>query len=572
MVRTQKLFTALVSFGSTTLAFVTPQRRDSMIAVEARPIPQGFTRVQGSNFAENALTLSVALKPKDRDGLEKSLYAVSTPGSSSYGQHLNYQQVKAYMEPQPEAVVAVTKWLSDNKIANVNPSGVFEDWLTFQVPASKAGSLLNANFETFRHDESGEEIVRTLEYSIPKDLLPHVALVHPTTSFALRPRPEPRLVAPAVNDVNITVRANPAPASCDTNVTPACLQALYGIPATPATQSNNRIGVTGFIGEWAQNADLKAFLTLLRPDMSSDTSFTVQSVDGGENNQDPTQAGIEANLDIQYTVGIATDVPVTFITVGDQNNDDVAGFLDVINVLIAEDNPPPVLSTSYGFDETDLGPELAGRICDTYMALSARGVSNVFSTGDGGVWGSRDLQCVDFVPTFPAGCPYITAVGSTNPGSSPGEEVASDFSSGGFSNFFARPSYQDSAVNAYLQAIGSDNAGKYNASNRGYPDVSARGITVQIVNAGSTILVRGTSCSTPIFASVIALVNDRLIAAGKPVLGFLNPFLYAHPEAFFDTTAGTNDGPNCEFSLFPWDASTGLGTPNFNALLTAAGL
>lgn len=35
--------------------------------------------------------------------------------------------------------------------------------------------------------------------------------------------------------------------------------------------------------------------------------------------------------------------------------------------------------------------------------------------------------------------------------------------------------------------------------------------------------VFGTSCSSPIFASVIALINDRLIAAGRPVLGFLNP-------------------------------------------------
>ena len=38
--------------------------------------------------------------------------------------------------------------------------------------------------------------------------------------------------------------------------------------------------------------------------------------------------------------------------------------------------------------------------------------------------------------------------------------------------------------------------------------------------------VGGTSCASPIFASYIALVNDRLIANGKPVLGFLNPILY----------------------------------------------
>jgi len=41
------------------------------------------------------------------------------------------------------------------------------------------------------------------------------------------------------------------------------------------------------------------------------------------------------------------------------NQDDVAGFLDVMNVLIAEDVPPAVLTTSYGFDEFEMGDQLA---------------------------------------------------------------------------------------------------------------------------------------------------------------------------------------------------------------------
>ncbi|KAK0184309.1 hypothetical protein F5146DRAFT_938685, partial [Armillaria mellea] len=59
------------------------------------------------------------------------------------------------------------------------------------------------------------------------------------------------------------------------------------------------------------------------------------------------------------------------------------------------------------------------------------------------------------------------------------------------------------------------------------------------------------SCSSPIFASVISLINDRLVAAGKPVLGFLNPFLYAHPSAFFDITTGSN--PGCGFPFIVFD-------------------
>jgi tripeptidyl-peptidase-1 len=39
--------------------------------------------------------------------------------------------------------------------------------------------------------------------------------------------------------------------------------------------------------------------------------------------------------------------------------------------------------------------------------------------------------------------------------------------------------------------------------------------------------------STPIFAGMITLINDQLLNKGKRPLGFLNPFLYANPQAFF---------------------------------------
>ncbi|KZP04478.1 subtilisin-like protein, partial [Athelia psychrophila] len=82
----------------------------------------------------------------------------------------------------------------------------------------------------------------------------------------------------------------------------------------------------------------------------------------------------------------------------------------------------------------------------------------------------------------------------------------------------------------------------------------------------------GTSCATPIFASTIALLNDQLICAGKSPMGFLNPFLYANPKALHDITSGTNPGCNTNgFSAGTgWDPVTGLGSPNFAALLIAA--
>ena len=130
----------------------------------------------------------------------------------------------------------------------------------------------------------------------------------------------------------------------------------------------------------------------------------------------------------------------------------------------------------------------------------------------------------------------MTSVGATKLSGS--TEVAASFSSGGFSNYFGIPSYQASAVQSFLSAQGSTNSGKFNTSGRGFPDVSAIGQVLEIVVDGSVEGVEGTSCSSPIFASIVALINDELASAGKPPLGFLNPFLYANPSAFNDITSG----------------------------------
>ena len=67
----------------------------------------------------------------------------------------------------------------------------------------------------------------------------------------------------------------------------------------------------------------------------------------------------------------------------------------------------------------------------------------------------------------------------------------------------------------------------------------------------------GTSSACPTFAGVIALVNDALLAKGKPTLGFLNPWLYSDAyKALTDVKGGSSFG--CGGIGFPaqegWDA------------------
>jgi tripeptidyl-peptidase-1 len=124
----------------------------------------------------------------------------------------------------------------------------------------------------------------------------------------------------------------------------------------------------------------------------------------------------------------------------------------------------------------------------------------------------------------------------------------------------------------------------YNQSGRGYPDVSAVGLNVLLYTDGQPKFVGGTSASAPIFASIITLINEKRLAAGKSTVGFINPTLYKNPHAFTDVsylllwcmlsltiqiTTGSNPGCNTNgFSAVKdWDPVTGLGTPKFAELL-----
>ncbi|KAJ3729755.1 family S53 protease-like protein [Lentinula raphanica] len=564
----------LLSGLASSMAAGIPTRR-AMAVHEQRTLPVHFAN-SGTPSPDTPINLKIALTASDMAGLEQRFWDVSTPGNALYGQHLSFEETKVFAAPTQDTVSAVVAWLNENGINNITTTGAFDDWLAFTIPISTANSLFDADYQTFSEIGGSTQLVRTLAYSLPVDLQQHINLIHPSTDFVRNIQgPKFRASVPGSSLSNNTARALGAPSSCNSVVTPTCLQDLYGIPATAATQSSNKLGVSGFIDQWPQTADLRTFLGSLRPDISSTTTFTLQTLDGGSDPQSARDAGIEAfntevqNLDVQYTVGVATGVPVTFISVGENNADGIDGFLDIMNNINAQTAPPHVLTTSYGFDEPDLTSAMANQLCNAYMTSGTRGVSILFASGDGGVSGSQSQSCSTFIPTFPSGCPFLTSVGATQDVT----ETSASFSSGGFSNIFARPSYQTTPVATYLTALGSTNAGKFSTTGRAFPDVAAQGVNVEIVDGGSAGLVDGTSCASPIFASVIALINDQLVAAGKSPLGFLNPFLYANPSAFFDITTG--DNPGCGTNGFParagWDPVTGLGTPNFASLLAAAG-
>ncbi|KAJ7447479.1 subtilisin-like protein [Mycena latifolia] len=527
-----------------------------------RAAPAGFFS-QGAAPVTDVLTLRFGLTPNNLSGLQDKLVSISTPGNLDFRQWLSKDEVKSFVQPSNETVAAFNSFAAAKglKPSVISPNG---DWLSLTLTVSQANQLFGAQFEKFSHASLPEPITRTLTISLPSELIGNVDVVHPSTSFTGR-NPD---FAQLPFHPHSSEKCTEPVASCrpDGIITPTCLQKIYGIPSAPATQKNNKILVTGYLGVSPNQTDLSTFLKQFRPDIPPNTTFNMITIDNATN-QDPEDVAVlvlEADLDVEYTVGLATGVPVEFLSVGGRSDstfsDLATALLDTNTFLDGVDNPPSVVTTSYGPMENQFESSVAKKICDSYMALGARGISVLFASGDGGVRGSHDNSSIPgvcesniFIPVFPASCPYVTAVGATQ-GFDP--EVAANLTGGGFSDLFPDP-------------------GTFNKSGRGYPDVAVQGGGLDFVFEGITIALGGTSFSSPIFASIIALINDRLVAAGKPVLGFLNPWIY-NSKAFTDIIEGHNSGFECPTSSVAfdatkgWDALTGVGSPVFDKLLTAA--
>jgi kumamolisin len=287
------------------------------------------------------------------------------------------------------------------------------------------------------------------------------------------------------------------------------------------------------------------------------------SVDGGKNSPtDPSGADSEVMLDIEVAASVApgAKIAVYFTPNTDQ------GFVDALTTAIHDKaNHPSVISISWGSAESNWTQQAMTALDDACQSAAALGVSITVACGDSGSTDgvSDGANHVD----FPASSPHVLACGGTKimaSGTKLTNEVvwndetqSGGATGGGFSTVFALPTWQQNA-----NVSGATNGG----NGRGVPDVAGdaapeTGYSIEV--DGQTEVVGGTSAVAPLWAGLIALLNQKL---GKPV-GFLNPQIYPllGSTAFRDITSGTNGTYKAGVG---WDACTGLGSPVGNVLAT----
>ncbi|MBT9331411.1 S53 family peptidase [Paracidobacterium acidisoli] len=342
---------------------------------------------------------------------------------------------------------------------------------------------------------------------------------------------------------------------------PQQVAALYGFPAS-GNGAGQAVGIIELGGGYS-TSDLESYFSGIG---ITPPHVVAVSVDGGTNSPgDPNGADGEVALDIEVVGAIApgATIAVYFTTNTDQ------GFMDAITTAVHDTtNNPKAISISWGGPEDGWAQSAAEALDGACQSAAALGVTITVASGDSGSSdGESDgANHVD----FPASSPHVLGCGGTEliaSGSSIQSEVVWDdqssgggASGGGVSNYFALPSWQASAgVPAPAQSGGG----------RGVPDVAGDASPETGYNVyfdGQSEVVGGTSAVAPLWAALITLINQQRVQKGEATAGFVNPALYAATSAFRDITQGNNGS----FSAGPgWDACTGLGSPNGQAVAQA---
>ena len=517
---------------------------------------EGWTLTQRVSSNER-VHLTFAVKQKNIAKLEKIFWSVSDPKSNTYGRYLDFETVNDLVKPTAKSVRMIKSWLQEG---GVDGRHCYEtrnsDYIVCETTCLIAEILLaGARFYRFHHEKSDESVIRSnAYYSVPKRIAKHLDFVGGLLRF------------PKLNSAS-KVQSSSVDARIHIGVYPSVLRTRYNVSDTVGKHPNNSQAVAQFLKQYYSSTDLSEFFALFGRSFTHLPDITkVVGPDSG-------RSGIEASLDVQYIMSLGANISTWFWSTGGRHEKQEP-FLEWIVAIGNTSEVPYIFSVSYGDNEDSLSVDYMNRINVEFMKAGVRGITILFASGDNGAGCHKHK----FRPNFPCSSPYVTAVGGTafnNPFGIDGE-YGYEISGGGFSNVFKRPSYQESAVNYYLQNSQKlPSASLYNNTGRGYPDISAVCNHFWIVNNLIPVPgVMGTSASTPTVAGIIGLLNDIRLQNNKPPMGFLNPFLYSNSKALYDPTTGYNEGcgePDRGFyALNGWDPVTGCGTPNYPALVEAA--
>jgi hypothetical protein len=365
-------------------------------------------------------------------------------------------------------------------------------------------------------------------------------------------------------------------ASGETALGPQDFAAAYGVAPLQAaglTGAGRSIAVVARSN--FDDSDVSAFSTLFGIPLHPVRKFADPANDPGIVGADGEET--EVLIDTQWAGALAPGAALNVVISTPEGD-----IPEALQKAVA-DREGDIITISFGLCEP-AARTIDTELFDAYYAIAnAQGQTVLVASGDGGATECFPDDRQRLAVNLLASSPHAVAVGGSSftleaDGSLPAELVESVWSDefggsgGGESAVFARPRFQ----------LG---AGVPELRGRGLPDVALPASPITpgyvIVEDGEARIVGGTSVGAPAFASVLALVNERLTQTeGTGGLGHLLPALYRlggeqarglRAPLFRDITVGSNalpGGPG--FRATPgFDLATGWGAPLADALAAA---
>ena len=560
------LVPALALFGSNSSAHAAPQSRinrsvnDSDRAAVHETIPLRARRATdiGETPAGRMLSsvsLHFNMTAAQQADLNQLLVDQQNPASPYYHQWLTPEQFGARFGLSASDLSTVKSWLSNHGLM-IGPVAPSLNYITVSGTVAQIESAFGTSIHSF--SENGQSHISNItDPTLPSVIAGIVGDISGLNDFKLRSR---AAVRPQFTS-SISGGHYMAPGDLFSiyDINPLIQSGIKGDGVTVAVMGQTDISTT----------DVDAFRSASGLPARTSANFTIRLIPG----PDPgTVSGDvdEAQLDVEWANATAPNSNILYVNSGTNN-----GVMDSLIYTITN-RLAPIISISYGACEVAWGQSNLNTFNQYFQQANAQGMTIVGPAGDSGAT-DCDYQLASatqgLAVDFPASSPFVTAAGGTmfNEGSGTywggtnnnysgsalgyiPETVWNESNStglastgGGVSSYFSKPAWQvGTGVPADLSRDIPDISLNAASQHDGYLFCSRGSCTNGYRNAASNLnVVGGTSVSAPVFAGMLALLEQKLAATGG--LGNVNPMIYglangtSYGSVFHDVTSGNNN-------------------------------
>jgi subtilase family serine protease len=524
--------------------------REAVRSGEAQPI--------GRLPAGQIMTLNIVLPLRDQTGLELFLADLYNPKSLSYRHYLTVPEFTERFGPSQADYDAVVHFAKANGLTVFGGSRDGMNVL-IKAPVSAIESAFHVSMNTYQHPTENR-----IFYSADRE---------PTTTLSFRlwhvsgldnySIPHPLFVkksdyaqAHGIDTKTLVTHATTGSGPSASFLGSDMRAAYYG--GTTLTGAGQNLGLFEFLG-----TDLTDLTTYFKnAKQTNNVPITLLSTDGtstscvyGNGRGRRACDDTEQTLDMTQAIGMAPGLASLVMYVGSLDT-------AIISAMTTHNPLPTTIGCSWGWT-----PDDPSTLDPYFQKMAAQGQNFFAASGDSSTWSSRN-------EAWPADDANVVSVGGTDlttasAGGAWKSETAWVDSGGGISpDKIAIPSWQKLSG-----VINSSNKGS--TTYRNGPDVAANANFTFYVCADQTTCTAneygGTSFATPMWAGLIALVNQQLVANGDATIGFINPTIYSqnitssYGTDFHDITNGKSGSYS---AVTGYDLVTGWGSPKA-ALITA---